>query len=496
MNQLKKTVTLDRLQTVAWILFLVFLPVTSFPFFPPEMGGDALVRPLSLFPLIVLVFIATFPALFRKRLPATFLSLLPFVLVATASSLLSLLHGINSTFGVSVAQRLMRAMITLGIGGAIYLTVALLPKTFNDLRAALRWIYAGLGIAMLWGSVQAFYVIHFNPAFYQWANHIQKFISTRRLIENRISGMTYEPNWFAEQISFLLIPWLIASVMSGYSVFRWRWRSLTVEWLLLGWAVGVLAFTFSRTGLIVLFTLVVVSVLFFRPNRVKQNGQKKAASKSWPRRISEALAAVFVIAGLVFLAGAKNEFFSRLWNYWTTEKKTSLAGYFDYLGFGARFIYSTTAFRIYEANPVIGVGLGNYAFYFEDMVPEQLIAETPEILRLLTQNVERFRLMTPKNLYMRILAETGLVGMAAFLVFILSIAGCAIFLYLSPQKEHKFWGMASIYLLIAFVLSALSYDSFTIPNMWVVFGMITAAAWISKRTPEPPQFLLTGGNNH
>ncbi len=489
MKQILTIVSLERIQTIAWILFLVFLPVTSFPYFPPEMGGDALVRPLSLFPLILLVLIATLPNLFRKPLPATFLSLLPFVLAATASSLLSLLHGINSTFGVSVAQRLLRAMITLGIGGAIYLTVALLPKTIEDLRATLRWIYAGFGIAMLWGSVQAVYVIHFNPTFYQWANRIQRLISTRRLIENRISGMTYEPNWFAEQISLLLLPWLIASVVSGYSVFRWRWRSLTVEWLLLGWSVGVLAFTFSRSGLIILFTLIVVSVLFFRPNPVMKNGQtknwqKKAASKSWPRRMSEALAAVLVIGGLVFLAGAKNEFFSRLWNYWTAGKKTSLTGYFDYLGFGARFIYSTTAFHIYEANPVLGVGLGNYAFYFEDMVPERLIAETPEILRLLTQNVERFRLMTPKNLYMRILAETGLVGMAAFLVFILAITGCAIFLYLSPQREQRFWGMASIYLLVAFILSALSFDSFTIPNMWVVFGMITAAAWISKRAPE------------
>ncbi len=44
-------------------------------------------------------------------------------------------------------------------------------------------------------------------------------------------------------------------------------------------------------------------------------------------------------------------------------------------------------------------------------------ARTPEVLRILTPEVGRNRLITPKNLYFRILAETGLLGMAAFAAF-------------------------------------------------------------------------------
>jgi hypothetical protein len=33
-------------------------------------------------------------------------------------------------------------------------------------------------------------------------------------------------------------------------------------------------------------------------------------------------------------------------------------------------------------------------------------------------------------------------------------------------------------------MGALTFDSFAIPNMWVVFGLITSAAWIYRRPLE------------
>jgi hypothetical protein len=90
----------------------------------------------------------------------------------------------------------------------------------------------------------------------------------------------------------------------------------------------------------------------------------------------------------------------------------------------------------------------------------------------------RDRLITSKNFYLRLLAETGATGTIAFITFLVALLGSAIFLRLSPNKEHKFWGSASLCSLIAFTLSALTFDSFVIPNMWVVFGMITAATQV------------------
>ncbi len=485
MNTQRFIPILSRIEKIAWILFLVALPVTSFPYFPPTFGGGALVRPLSLYPLLILLVLVTIPRLFTRPLPKTILSLLPFALVAIASSAISLLRNIEPALGISVVERVARAVVTLGVGGAIYLTVVLMPLTPEDLKATLRWIYTGMGIAMFVGSLQTLYIIHFIPGWFKLMNEIQKYVSTRRLINNRISGLTYEPNWFAEQIGFLLLPWLLASVLNGYSAFKWRWHKVTVEWILLIWAIGLLPFTYSRAGVLNLVGLAFVGIFFFRfrPDKKKSESVESASDKRkrWVRLGLEAGLAIVLIFGTIFVAGSRNEFFSRIWSYWFTKSNPTIAGYVKYLGFGARFTYSETAFNTYTAFPVFGVGLGNFAFFFDEMLPERPITLTPEVLRLITPEEGRNRLITVKNFYLRLLSETGLVGTAAFFAFLAAVGGCAVYLWLSPTRELSFWGTAGLLGMLAFALSAFSFDSLALPNMWVILGLTTAAAAIYQR---------------
>lgn len=475
---------LVAIQQGAWVLFLVCLPLTSFPYLPPALGGGALVRPLSIYPLLVLLAISTLPRLFSGPVPKTLLNLVPFVLVAAISSVLSLLRGTDPLLGINVSERILRAFLTLAIGGAIYATVALTPRTPDDLRRSLRWLYTGFSAALLWGSIQAVYIVHFNQDYFRLLQKVQRFISIRKLFTTRISGMTYEPNWFAEQISLLLIPWLLASILSGYSAFGWRWRRLTVEWILLVWSIAVLAFTFSRAGIANLLILSFLSILFFRPRRTEKSRAALSALRRWIIPLAEAALVVAALGGMVYFAGARNEFFARIWNYWADQKQHSLSGYFEYLGFGARFTYGGTAFTVYRSYPILGVGLGNYAYYFGENLPETNLAETPEILRIVTPDAGRNRLITPKNFYYRLLAETGLIGTAAFFAFVIAVLGCALFLWLSPQREEKYWGVAGLLGLVAFAFGAISFDSFALPNMWIIFGLITASAWIYSKAPQ------------
>jgi hypothetical protein len=467
------------------VLFLVFLPVTSFPYFPLKFGGDFIVRPLSMIPLVFLFLVFVLPRLFSRPLPSTVRSLVPFLLVGVGSSALSLLYGINSNFGVSTVERLMRGLLTLGVGAAIYITVATYSESLDELKAGLRWIYAGFVAAMLWGSVQIVYVIHYSQPFFDKVDQIQRFIAARRLFIDRISGLTYEPNWFAEQITMLLLPWLLASILTGFSAFDRRIKTISIEGLLLVWAVIVLLFTFSRSGLIILLVLTIVSFAFLRPH-ISKNRRAARKNGKWPARILQSGAVALLFGLIIYLTGTNNAFISRIWGYWNDVSRTSLNGYLMYLGFGARIIYGETAFRIFETHPLIGVGLGNYAFFFEDMLSQRFIAQVPEVLRLLTQNADRFRLMTPKILYIRILAETGLLGMGAFIVFLIALGGCVVYLYSSNNQKHKFWGVGGLIAMISFIIAAFTFDSFAVPNMWVSFGLITAAAWHVQREDSRP----------
>jgi hypothetical protein len=480
---------LSKIGNIAWAFFLVSLPITSFPFFPSGVGGETLVRPLAVYPLLLLILLVTLPRLLRRPTPMTFLPLLAFVLVCVASTSLSLLQGIEPTLGISQGSRLVRALATLGIGVAIFFTVVLWPESFADLRYSLRWLYTGFGLALFWGTLQAIYVVRFSLNWFDLLGRVHQYISIRPLFTNRISGLTYEPNWFAEQISFLLLPWLLGAVLSSYSVFKWRWRRITIEMFLLGWTVLLLPFTYSRAGLFILLVLIFIGVLFFRGQGKVSSTEKRGVWKVVAIRLMAGISTVLVLAGLIYFAGSKNPFFARLWEYWQNQPQTTygtrLGGYIEYMGFGPRFLYWETAYRIYEDYPVLGIGLGNYAFYFSQYLPDQSLATMPEVLRLLVPEPDRDRLITTKNFPARILAETGFLGMATFIAFLLAVLGCSLYLFFSPGKETRYWSKAGILGLIAFTMVSFSFDSFAIPNMWVVFGLITAAAHVHYRRSSP-----------
>jgi hypothetical protein len=342
-----------------------------------------------------------------------------------------------------------------------------MPQNWQDLRASLRWLYLGFALAMSWGSLQALYVIHYSQAYFKLLSRLQAYISTRKLFATRISGPTYEPKWFAEQICFLLLPWLLASVISRRTIFPWRFRWITVEWILLLWAMGMVLFTFSRTGLFILIILTFLSILAARPHDQARSERK--------RRLGLALFATLLITVLILIVGAQNRYFSRFWRYFSGDAPARKS-YLDYIAFRQRFVYLETAFRIFDSYPLLGVGLGNYAFYFDEMLPDEPWFRNPEILRQITPLEGGNRLITPKNFYGRLLAETGLIGATLFTTFVLAVFGCALWLRLSPDVERRIWGLAGLFGMFVFAIAIFSFDSFALPNMWVVFGLITAAA--------------------
>lgn len=479
----------DRLRKLLIAAFFISLPITSFPYFPPSIGGNtAVVRPLLVYPLFVLVFFLTLPRLFQSKLPQLILILLVFFVWSLIASVLPLLRGTESPWReVSVLSREIRTVITLGLALTIYLTVALIPENRSDLKFSIRWIYFGLMMTLFWGTLQAIYIIDVVPGWYEWMDKLQGYISIHSLRPDRISGMTYEPSWFADQIVVLWLPLVLGASLTDYSVFKVRWRWLTVEKVLFVWTFAILAFTLSRTGLVLGIGLITFGILL-RLLRSAVFGEPKKTKKPVPegRGIRKVLRFFnrrewFIVVGILiflllfFIIGGRSKYISRIWNYWTESRTLDLRKYLDYIGFGARITYWETAVNIFKKHAIFGVGLGNYTIYYPDFIPDQHLAKIPELLRHLVPETGRTRVLTAKQFLLRILAETGLVGIGIFLTFIvvLFLGGAA--LWLSKDKAKHFWGTASLLGMVAFLLDTFSFDSFSIPNPWVMFGLVTAA---------------------
>lgn len=461
------------------------LPMTNFPFFPASFGGDsAYVRPLLVYPLLGLVILMTLPRLISKTIPRPTVILTLFFIWALVVSIIPLLRGVESPWReISLLPRETRIIITLLLGLAIYYTVSLFPQTIAELRFSLKWVYAGLGLALTWGSLQALYIIDFIPGWFEVMVKLQKFVTIRKLNPSRVTGMTYEPSAFADQLVVIWLPLVLGASLEDYTVFKWRWKWITIEKILFVWTIAILAFTLSRTGLI--FGVGVIGFGFLlkifgpqhKTQKEKKSGQEKflLAQTLNKHRLVLILLSVGGFLVLFFVLGTQSNYISRMWEYFTITDDFDLRRYFNYIGFGSRMTYWETAWLIFLSHPIFGVGLGNFTLYFSRFIPYQQLISTPQLLRHIVPIPGRIRVISVKQFLFRILAETGLVGGVIFFVFLLILTAGALYLWLSKDKEERFWGIASILGITAFLGDTFSFDSFAIPNPWIVFGLITAA---------------------
>jgi len=177
------------------------------------------------------------------------------------------------------------------------------------------------------------------------------------------------------------------------------------------------------------------------------------------------LAVVGVLAGAFLFLGQK-DFFRRLWEI----DAESLSGYLVDINAGARGAYSAGALAAFEEYPWTGVGLGASGFYIYQNLPDWALTTVPEIAKQL--NPENQLYPNPKNLYVRLLAETGLIGFFLFVAFQFYVLGDMLALLLRQELWARFAATAGVFAWLAITFYNFTQDSLTTPNIWLVSGMV------------------------
>jgi O-antigen ligase len=149
---------------------------------------------------------------------------------------------------------------------------------------------------------------------------------------------------------------------------------------------------------------------------------------------------------------------------------------------GARAAYNFGALGAYEESPVTGVGLGASGFYIYDHLPDWALTTVPEIARQLSPENRLYP--NPKNMYIRLLAETGLIGFFVFVAFLFSVLGDALQAFQSQKTIGRYLGTAGIFSWFAIALYNITQDSFATPNIWINFGILVGmTAYHSSASP-------------
>ncbi len=205
--------------------------------------------------------------------------------------------------------------------------------------------------------------------------------------------------------------------------------------LFLGASLAILGLflTFSRSSLILGFTGITISLLYF-------NFKRNLCQVS-PLRLNcflGALTGIFFIFGILFLPQISARFQSE-------PQSVEL-----------RSFYNRTAYQIFQDTPLIGVGPGNF--------PRALSQKHPYL--------KKWQYQPSHNIYLLILSERGILGLWAFLAFL------AIALKKMPIR-HKFYKPEAFLfsvLAISFLIIGTVDHFFVSTNQgilmfWLVFGI-------------------------
>lgn len=482
---------LPRLSRFFWALTLVTLPVTSFRYLP-FVGSGTYVRPLALIPLALLLPIL----LVRLRLrqiprpwPGQLTILAAFALVALASSAWGQLLAPLELRGVEVWDRALRAFVTLAVGLAFFLAAVWMNQEEADLKFSARWLLLGLILHLAWGAIQ-FYGL--NHGYRSLLNQIQQSFSVRGLVKNkRVSGFAFEPSWLAGQIVTLYLPWLVAGLLVRFreSLFpldgflkKWRLSGAWVEAGLLLGALAALLMTYSRSGLLVT-VLAAAITLFASGGALLRSGfgwfragfGPDVAPGRWARlqaagsRMVLILLAVSVLAGAGFFLADKG-YIARFF----TSEKENLPDYLVSVYLGPRLAYAVSALEAFQQHPLTGVGLGASGFWMYRSMPDWVLSGVPEIAEQMSPDAGQFP--NPKNLFVRLLAETGLVGFMLFVAFYLATLADVLELLRQPGSAARWLGTAGLFAFTAVLLQGGSQDSLAMPEMWINLGLLIGAA--------------------
>jgi len=468
---------LHNLPRVLWAAALLTLPVTSFRWFP-FLGDSTLVRPLSLYPLALLIpllLIQAWRGEIKLNMAGALIPLGALILFIFAATSFGVLIDPIPLRGQIYSGRAIRALATVFIGLSFFIAAMWMNKDEDDFRFTLRWLFAGLCVDLAWSALQAvtFYTRLLNK---EMVTHWQLAFSMRELVRtNRISGMAYEPAWLAGQLATTFIPFLFAAVLTDFRATRFKW----LEPALLALSALTLLATYSRGGLLTTGAAAGLTFLFFGRDLIRSIwnwffGGFRGRAFGILFRVGMILAVVGVLIGAVLFLGKKN-YFRRLWE----TNAQSLSAYVVDINAGARGAYLMGAYAAFEEHPWTGAGLGASGFYIYKNLPDWTLTTVPEIAKQLSPDNRLFP--NPKNLYIRLLAETGLIGFVLFIAFQFHILGDM--LNLSRRKEAwmRFAAVAGTFAWFAIAFYNLTQDSLATPNIWLVYGVLTGLSANSLR---------------
>ena len=464
----------NKISVILWAILFFLLPITSFPLLS-RLAGGTMVAPPSMVLLFFLLIIWFIPAVLRgEKLPKQILPLAAFVLAAVFSSLIAIFLPTPPFREASVFRSILEGIITLCIGVTFYILTATWFKDPKRLSAALRWINWSGVIILGWSFTQAIFW-KMNLHWPDWLRGIQEIFSSGTLFAGRVVGFAFEPSWLIHQLNMLYLPFWLAASLNKTSAHSWRIWRFKLENFLLILGAAALFLAKSRIGLLA-FLLAIGFFCLEISFRIVRWLNRKVSGKTRKMLIAAGFYVLLIVLAVSTLLGighwmSETDYRMKTLFDLTTLKEKSFVEWAEPLSFAARIVYWQAGWEIFNDHPLLGVGLSNAGFYFQEKLSNFS-------WKLMEVRDYMFRFPSPPNIkstWVRLLAETGILGFSLWLIWYIILWFTARHLYKQENAQIRTIGLAGCFVLVSFLLEGFSIDSFALPYFWIATGLFTAA---------------------
>ncbi len=463
-----------------WLCLVAALPITSFPVFAKLLHTSSVAPASGIFVLILAVLWLPVYLVKNGRFPFQLKPALIFFLFALFTIAMGFLRYIPDYKNASMLKAALEGVATLGLGALFYIVTTAIPNSSEKIKQTLRIVNWGGLVIIIWSLTQIA-VSFFYHDYTDGMRAFQHLFSTTVLFDGRATGFASEPSWLAHQLNLVYLMYWMAAAKNKFSAHSFRIWKFTLENLLLAAGFAVLFVTLSRGGLVafmlVLAFLFVLANIRFAKWLINKWNARNTVLVGIFTGLAMFLLYLGVIVGGLFVLSKLDPRMEKVFQFSSTAENPLLK-YADDLQFGERVIYWQTGWNIFNDYPIAGVGVGFSGYYFPQYMPDYAW-QLPEVNKLTGWSSG---LLNIKNLWTRLMAETGIIGFSLFVVFLVVIAFTAKDLSNRKDQLSKTIGWMGIFMLITFILEEFSVDSFALPYYWFTLGLVAAASRWLKTT--------------
>ena len=260
-------------------------------------------------------------------------------------------------------------------------------------------------------------------------------------IEERLSSIMFEPPFLAIYLVFAT-PWILSYMFDKKFI-------IALSPILLGFISG------SRTSLIISL----IQLLLFGYYFVKIKYGRVILVKGF--LVFIVLLAVFYVSNFSrsndYVKG-KIELFSK-----KTKSNSQISNV-------SRWGTQLASYRIWKENPIFGIGFSQQGFHLKDHYSDTDYRNSYEIRFWSDTNYPTWP--PGFSVYTRLLAETGIVGLIIFLLFLITLLRYSyISLKMIYDPELKILALILFVCNIGFIINYMQFDSFRLISFWIITAL-------------------------